>query len=469
MTERSFFQKSINDSRGFSLVELIICIAILGIATVPLISAFTTSGRVISKAQSMQNATSIAEAVMEEVKGSTIEQLKGKYPSVVNASLDGLNYSDFLADGYDRLSLGTGSLGGNKAAFENATDKPFYILCKTEEKSDAPEGSTDGELFTVVASIDASGSYNGAVGDSAIDANSIELPVIDRIDRGKHAAISKEINRLDSSAVETWRNNWRDKNHKDSTQNGPMVNLTKEVIITIDDPSADADASTHLANVECTVRYYDSAASDFDSDEFHVSEKVYSGTFLGTADSRVYLFYQTAAQSIHTNNAINSLSNDEDIINQENIIITSTSAAGYSRENPRFVYLILQEDEEHSTGDSDYYMLGEGATHMSIIINDGADEVTVSSNTSTDLSTDGVIALPSASATDKTLMVITNLPHGMGVRQPFYNRAKDDYIYAVDVFVYDKNNEEKVHLSSTKDAQNKTTPIPLPTSPPEGP
>ncbi len=459
MTYRKFSDKSIND-RGFSLIELIICIAILAIATIPLLSAFTTSGRVIGKAQSMQNATSVAEAYMEEIKASTIQQIR-EHSGYGYQSDPTLVYSAFMADTFDRVGYGQGKLGANSAVLVQKGEEPFYVFYKPDVKSDADETSTGGEYFDVVVTLDATENYVGAEGDTAIDANSIKLPVIDRIDKGKHAAISKEINRLDCSAAETWTNNWRDKNHKTLSDNPTDLKLKKEVVITINDPVHDTDKSKHKTDVECTVRYFDASKSKFEDDEFHVSEKVYSGTFLGTSDTRVYLFYKTARQSIHANNKKNGLSNDINVIDHEDVIITSTSVDPRDAKDPRKVFFILQEEEtaEYKTGDSNYFMLGAGGTTMTIKASDGTNTRTISSNSS--LTEDGVIEVPE-SGTDKSLLIITNLPQNMGGRQAFYNKEKDDYIYAIDVFVYDKDKNEKAHLSSTKDAQLVSSPTPTP-------
>ena len=64
---------------GFSLVELIIVVSILAIAAVPLMKSMGMAARTNAKAQSIQNATSLAESVMEEMKSTPIEDLKTRY------------------------------------------------------------------------------------------------------------------------------------------------------------------------------------------------------------------------------------------------------------------------------------------------------------------------------------------------------------------------------------------------------
>ena len=447
----------IDDNSGFSLVELIICVAILAIATIPLMSAFSTSGIVIGKAQSVQNATSVAESVMEEIKGSSIEMLKNttgyKYVEVSAADYD---YSGFMGKSdAAKLSYCSALAGSNKGLLAQQKDKQFYVFYKHNVKPDAPAESGNGELFDVVATIDASVSYNtDSKKTDASDANSLELPVIERIDRVKHAVISKEINRLDASAAETWKNNYADRHPSESFSSIVVPDLTKDVIVTINEVS---DTQT---DVECYVRYHDSDKS-FDPDTFgdgdacHIVEKVYSGSFADAEDARVYLFYQTAKQNIHYKNQKNGLGADEDKIVQEDVYITNTYAAG-SEHKTRQVFLILQEDEKYSTGDDDYYKLDYGNTHMSINLKGGAGSVKVSQNSDDKLKDDGVIE-------SGTLKVVTNLEKVTGGSHFYYNE-KDDYIYQIEVQVFDSKGREKAHLKSTKNAERTPTPTPAPPS-----
>ena len=67
-TFRKFFKiKKVNND-GFTLAELIISIALLGIVVVPILSYFTNANGFNGRAKQMQRASSAAQAVLEETQ-----------------------------------------------------------------------------------------------------------------------------------------------------------------------------------------------------------------------------------------------------------------------------------------------------------------------------------------------------------------------------------------------------------------
>ena len=63
------------NNKGFTLVELLIAITILGIIVGPFMHSFVTASRTNAKAQQIQNATLLATNIMEEVKANSIGDL----------------------------------------------------------------------------------------------------------------------------------------------------------------------------------------------------------------------------------------------------------------------------------------------------------------------------------------------------------------------------------------------------------
>ena len=89
--------KKQNSDKGFSLVELIIVVSILAIAAIPLMRSMAMATRVNAKAQSMQNATSLAESIMEEVKSTPIDTLKSTYGTDFSGGVMTITKSDVTA------------------------------------------------------------------------------------------------------------------------------------------------------------------------------------------------------------------------------------------------------------------------------------------------------------------------------------------------------------------------------------
>ena len=70
-------------NEGFSLVEVLISIAILAIVTLPILSIFTNAAKTNSKARRTENANTAANNIIEEIKNV----------SVSNLEIEDLNYS----------------------------------------------------------------------------------------------------------------------------------------------------------------------------------------------------------------------------------------------------------------------------------------------------------------------------------------------------------------------------------------
>lgn len=77
---------------GFSLIELLIAIAILAMLTVPLMNSFIMSGKVTRNSRRLQNATAVAQSITETVKHTTdkaaLEAALKSFPGVYEFPAD---------------------------------------------------------------------------------------------------------------------------------------------------------------------------------------------------------------------------------------------------------------------------------------------------------------------------------------------------------------------------------------------
>lgn len=71
-----------NDQRGFSLVEVIIALAVLAIIAVPICHSFVTAARTNAKARKQASANAVAENVMEGINAYTYEDLVTQFTTV---------------------------------------------------------------------------------------------------------------------------------------------------------------------------------------------------------------------------------------------------------------------------------------------------------------------------------------------------------------------------------------------------
>lgn len=83
--------KEKEENKGFTLVELLVCVAILAIISVPLLNSFFVAGKTNEKAKEIQRTTTLAQNIMETVKGQNLSQLKILFGS---SNLIGLNLNE---------------------------------------------------------------------------------------------------------------------------------------------------------------------------------------------------------------------------------------------------------------------------------------------------------------------------------------------------------------------------------------
>lgn len=241
----SNLNKSNTYNKGFTLIELIVCVGILIIASIPIAQSFGRAQKVNAKAQSMQNATSLAESIMEEIKGTSITDLVARYPSE-------LSY-DATSDSYTLTRSAVPSRQGER--FDVVANIVSATYKTTDEDSDGFEDETE----------------------NAKDANSIRLPNIEEIDTTYMSAISsQEINKYDQAAKDYFDE--YSLNKRASAISQKDIDITKV-----------NEAGAVL--VKCSVTYYSS-----DSPRLEYTREVYTGSYVpnseGKVPNNIYIFYR---------------------------------------------------------------------------------------------------------------------------------------------------------------------------------
>ena len=241
----------LNNDKGFSLVEVIVVVSILAIAAVPLIRSMTQASRTNAKAQSIQNATSLAEKIMEEMKATPIDTLKTKYSK------------DFVGDVMTIEMKGTDDKGISATQGEK-----FYATVKIDKGKYAD----DTDLSTEAGKVKA--------------ANKIKLPAIEEVDTLSQAVLSaKEFNKYDKDALSYFNEKIADYPAHTATITAKTIDIVKDSI---------GLGSDNGVNVKASVTYTDNASHTYVRD-------LYAGTFIAgkgeggankPIDSNIYIFYK---------------------------------------------------------------------------------------------------------------------------------------------------------------------------------
>ena len=279
--ERSSDNKSIiNDNSGLSIVEVLVAVAILAIVFVPLLKTFTQASTINARAQKLQNVTSLAEGVMEDVKGKSIQELH-------DLAVEREDVSFLPLDKDGKLTKG------------NLNNVPPYTV--TYKNVTATQGITYDAVVTI-ATATATDNYKSTVrnnkrkenkakgiddiGDVS-DANIRELPQINKVDSNKNAVLSWELNKYDNKALENLA-------AENSVSGSDIATLkesykgTAEKHINIE---IKEDTDTSSTKVSCEVEY--KTGNELDKSLKYL---VYTGYFSEPADSvvsepNIYLFY----------------------------------------------------------------------------------------------------------------------------------------------------------------------------------
>ena len=307
--ERSSDNKSIiNDNSGLSIVEVLVAVAILAIVFVPLLKTFTQASTINSKAQKLQNVTSLAEGVMEDVKGKSIQELHDLAVERADVSFLPLDKDGTLKKG-------------------NLNNVPPYTV--TYENVTATQGITYDAVVTI-ATENYKNKTKGAddIGDVS-DANIRELPQINKVDSNRNAVLSWELNKYDNKALE----NLAAENSVTGSDIATLKDSYKNTAEKYINIEINEDSETSSTKVSCEVEY----KTGKNASDKSLKYLVYTGYFVEPLASEpagpdIYLFYTLSE------NVKDGASNIADPIKKENIKIEDKTTG--KRHN---VYFIVQD------------------------------------------------------------------------------------------------------------------------------
>ena len=398
-----------SDNSGLSIVEVLVAVAILAIVFIPLLKTFTQASTINSKAQKLQNVTSLAEGVMEDVKGKSIQELHDLAVDDSSVSFSPLDEDGTLTKGnlknvppyivtYEDITATQGIK--YDAVVTISTDNYKNTVRSTERKDNKKDGNED-------------------IGDVS-DANIRELPQINKVDSNRNAVLSWEINKYDNKALENLaaENSVSDSDIA-TLKNSYKTTAEKYINIEIKD-----DIETSSTKVSCEVEYKTGNAA-----EKSLKYLVYTGYFpepgIGEPSGPdIYLFY-TLSEKVK-----DGASNIADPIKKEHIKIEDKTTG--KRHN---VYFIMQ-DGLNTLGTLN-------GSKVSLEVSGSGYESSISYN-ETSIITDASSLLSDASTADESddVYFFSNLKDKNGNNGELFNSKSKDRIYYVTVEIKEHGKTE---------------------------
>lgn len=231
--------KKLHKSRGFTLIELIISVAIVTAVLIPIAGAFANAARENGKAKRRHNATLVAQNVMEKYKYMSLPEIKLLHNIMTDVPSDGTGVinlidssdEDTLIDTYVLWALDEDGAGG----YRKGGTGNYYVL-----------GPTGGDPYYCKVTISPEAYISAA--DEDVKINSYKSPDLTNLFDGNTLVISSEaINYYDKTAAGKLGFDLSDR-----------TGVTKEVIIeatTSHEPAAPGAAELYRTQFYMYVKY----------------------------------------------------------------------------------------------------------------------------------------------------------------------------------------------------------------------
>lgn len=360
-------QKKERKNGGFTLIEILVAITILGIVIVPFMHSFVTASRTNAKAKTLQNATALGTNLMEEIKANSIEDLafEFNYPTkndsngaAAESRFDIIDAASFESVSEVRLKDGkyepVVKYLKSDAGVDNLSGVTSSILYKDYNPGNSDEyeylGQSSGMYYFVMKGAKSgTGTYDALI---TMDANAYKTaddkgyndqttPVIDSIDVRQDAFYVQPADLDAEAAAKFLKKDIDSQEVKDFLAGNSQKGKMKRTI------TVDLKKSGALTTVKVKYEYFDPKNST--KAFYEVTDLMYSNEESPTYDLRnIYLCYEPNYMS----DSKTSPAKDEIVINNEDNIMAN-------------FYLVKQK---HSTYNSYMYEMKESTYYCEVCV-----------------------------------------------------------------------------------------------------
>lgn len=318
------------DNKGFSLVEVLVSMAILAIILTPLLNNFVMASRMNNRARKMQQATNLGQNVMEGIKASKNLEEIAKQFNYPTSGFD-IIYKDATTTvselSYDAATSKFSTILESERTYlipadPLSTESPFHEKLNTATDpavyyfgiAGIKEGKSS---YDALITLDGTTNYKttGIPVPGVTKTNDFEMPVLSDISRTENAIITQTFQ--DSWASDTLYSNYITYRAEQLASNPSAVPLprytskapieetmTRNINITID-----YDSINHNYNVKCDFVYTTDKIPTGTSKTvtYHLLDKS-----IGNKLSNIYLFFDPNLRStlatVYDNITINNSS-----------------------------------------------------------------------------------------------------------------------------------------------------------------
>lgn len=261
------------NTKGFTLMEVLVSIAMVGILFTPMLTFFSHSTKTNINAKNMQRANTVAQSVMEEVRSyDTIADMVSIYQDTTNTNLVRTE-SDFK-------KKYTASIKKADGTFENT--KYYFVRNGLE---------SDGKEYKAEITVDT---------DTYRHLNDTEVPVISSLGSGS-TVMAAEIDET-MNALYEYQSRYHSKTGKDISLETLASKLTKKIKVDITDTT---DASgVEVSDDMVRVTIYDEYSMDGSiagCDKKIQSAYLYNEEVVYEKLKGIYLFYNYDVYNTTTN------------------------------------------------------------------------------------------------------------------------------------------------------------------------